>query len=39
MATRGCVAVGDENNWRGVYNYFDSYPTYLGYDLADELRF
>ena len=39
MATRGCVAVGDENNWRGVYNHFDSYPTYLGYDLADELRF
>jgi len=38
MATRGCVAVGDERNWRGVYNRFDSYPTYLGRNLADELR-
>ena len=39
MATRGCIAVGDEKNWRGVYNHFDSYPTCLGCDLADELRF
>jgi len=39
MATRGCVAVGDERNWRGVYNHWDSYPTCLGYDLADELAY
>jgi len=39
MSEGGCVAVGDEKNWRGVYNHWDSYPTCLGCDLADELAF
>ena len=30
MSTRGCVAIGTPEAWRGVYNHFDSYPTGLG---------
>lgn len=30
MSTRGCVAFGTPEKWRGVYNHFDSYPTGLG---------
>lgn len=39
MSTRGCIAVSvGENRWRGVYNHSDSYPSWLGYDLSEELR-
>jgi hypothetical protein len=37
MSTRGCVAVGTVNRWRGVYNHYDSYPTGLGSDLYEHL--
>ncbi len=30
MGTRGCVAIGTDEKWRGVYNHWDSYPTGLG---------
>ena len=30
MSTRGCVAIGTPDAWRGVYNHYDSYPTGLG---------
>jgi hypothetical protein len=30
MSTRGCVAIGTPEKWRGVYNHWDSYPTGLG---------
>ena len=39
MSVSGCVAVGDEKNWRGIYNHWDSQPTCLGQDLTDELTF
>lgn len=38
MGTRGCVAVGDLENWIGVYNSLDSYPTSLGIDLWEHLK-
>jgi hypothetical protein len=38
MATRGCIAVGTPDKWRGVYNHWDSYPTHLGVLLADRIR-
>jgi hypothetical protein len=38
MATRGCVAVGTLDKWRGVYNHWDSYPTWLGARLAEHIR-
>lgn len=38
MSTRGCVAIGNENSWRGVYNHYDSYPTGLGKDVWREVQ-
>ena len=38
MATRGIVAVGTKENWRGVYNHYDSYPTGLGRDLFEHIK-
>jgi hypothetical protein len=38
MATRGCVAVGTPDKWRGVYNHWDSYPSWLGACLAEHIR-
>jgi hypothetical protein len=38
MATRGCIAVGTPDKWRGVYNHWDSYPSWLGARLAEHLR-
>lgn len=38
MSTRGCVAIGTEAKWTGVYNHYDSYPTGLGKELWDHLR-
>jgi len=38
MATRGCVAIGNERRWRGVYNHSDSYPTYLGREVWHKVR-
>jgi len=42
MSTRGCVAVGTEKEWMGVYNHFDSYPRGLGkevwYHLTKKMR-
>jgi hypothetical protein len=38
MATRGCVAVGTPDKWRGVYNHWDSYPTGLGISLAYHIK-
>src|ERR1039458_5089622 len=33
MSTRGCVAVGTLDKWRGVYNHSDSYPSSLGFSV------
>jgi len=33
MATRGCIAVGTMDSWKGVYNHIDSYPSGLGKQL------
>lgn len=37
MSTRGCVAVGTVDKWKGVYNHYDSYPSGLGEDLAKHI--
>jgi hypothetical protein len=37
MSTRGCVAVGTPEKWRGVYNHCDSYPTGLGAELYEHV--
>jgi len=38
MSTRGCVAIGTPEHWQGVYNHWDSYPTYLGAKLWEHLH-
>jgi len=38
MSTRGCVAIGTKDDWQGVYNHFDSYPTSLGAEVYEHLR-
>ena len=38
MGTRGCVAVGTEKKWAGVYSHLDSYPTGLGKELWYHLK-
>ena len=38
MSTRGCVAIGTPENWRGVYNHWDSYPTGLGQQVWQHLH-
>jgi hypothetical protein len=40
MSTRGCVAIkhGGKEQWLGVYNHSDSYPTGLGKELWDYLH-
>lgn len=38
MSTRGCVAIGTPENWRGVYNHWDSYPTGLGQEVWVHLQ-
>jgi len=38
MSTRGCVAIGTPENWRGVYNHWDSYPTGLGQAVWQHLQ-
>lgn len=38
MGTRGCVAWGTEDNWKGVYNHWDSYPTGLGVEVWEEIK-
>ena len=38
MSTRGCVAIGTEAEWKGVYNHWDSYPTGLGEELWGHLK-
>ena len=37
MSTRGCVAVGTVNKWRGLYNHSDSYPSGLGQELYEHV--
>jgi len=37
-ATRGCVAVGDMDSWKGLYKHQDSFPTNLGKDVWDVLQ-
>lgn len=37
MSTRAIVAVGTLENWRGVYNHSDGYPTWLGKELYEHL--
>lgn len=38
MSTRGVVAVGKIQKWRGVYNHFDSMPPGLGKELWQHLH-
>ena len=38
MSTRGCVAIGKEEGFCGLYNHFDSYPTGLGQEVWKELQ-
>jgi len=38
MSTRGCVAIGKEDGFCGVYNHYDSYPTGLGHEIWKELQ-
>jgi len=38
MGTRGAVAVGTLESWRGVYCHSDSYPTWLGKHLYEHLQ-
>lgn len=38
MSTRGCVAIGTPEKWRGVYNHWDSYPTGLGQEVWQQLK-
>ncbi len=38
MSTRGCVAIGTPQEWRGVYNHWDSYPTALGKEVWSHLQ-
>lgn len=38
MSTRGCVAVGNEKEYKGVYNHWDSYPSGLGKDVWDMIQ-
>lgn len=38
MSTRGCVAIGNKKEWKGVYNHFDSYPSGLGVEIYEHLR-
>jgi len=38
MPTRGCVAVGTIDSWKGVYNHSDSYPTGLGKEIWGLLK-
>lgn len=38
MSTRGCVAIKQDEGWRGVYNHWDSYPTGLGKEVWDYLH-
>ena len=38
MSTRGAVAVGTLESWRGVYCHSDSYPTCLGKHLYEHLQ-
>lgn len=35
MSTRGVIAVGTLENWKGRYHHFDSYPTGLGQSLFE----
>lgn len=37
MSTQGIVAVGTLAEWRGIYNYSDSYPTCLGKKVREVL--
>jgi len=37
MSTKGCVAIGSQRIWSGVFNYQDSYPTYLGRKVVTDL--
>lgn len=38
MSTRGCVAVKQQQGFKGVYNHYDSYPEGLGKDIWDYLQ-
>lgn len=38
MSTRGSVAIGSPEKWRGVYNHWDSYPTGLGQEVWIHLQ-
>jgi hypothetical protein len=37
MSTRGIIAVGTIDRWRGVYNHSGSYPTWMGPELMGHL--
>ena len=34
MSTRGFVGIGTPTQWNVRYNYFDSYPTWLGSNVS-----
>lgn len=38
MSTRGCIAIGTPQKWRGVYNHWDSYPTGLGVEVWQHVQ-
>ncbi len=38
MSTRGAVAWGNLEHWKGIYNHFDSYPGGLGKDVWDRIK-
>lgn len=38
MSTRGAVAVGTKDKWKGVFNHWDSYPRGLGKEVWDEVQ-
>lgn len=38
MLARGCIAIKTKDGWRGIYNHWDSYPSWLGKELWDFIK-